>query len=489
MSMLSQQTDWRSAVGEISAEAKYQLRGRPGSQWSFGLAVVSGHMGASLHEITQALDAQLGTGGALLGVVSEGCHSMQSDGLRGHSGVNSPGLMLTAVSLPPGSEKAKPFYIGKPEMLQISQICLRLQSRNTVRGAEEPYTPRAWREFLGVHGNQPRGLLLFVDPLASKYTVSSVLAGLDLAFPKATKFGGVCADLPPSSACLAAAAGSPAVAAKQIGNHGVAGLLLPPCLSLHSIVSAGTTRVGPELRVTLADGQVVSKLNDKPAAEVLADVSKDAGPLERLLLDRSGFLLGLEAPQQPVDPNKSKEYDDLWGSSERLPSYDNLQKRAISSDWLVRSLESMPNDSVVVRREDLKRVPPRVGPSWLRAQLHVRDATKAQEELQLMMQRYLGVRMMMSKAPAPIGAIVCTCASWAAEAEATREKGHTEVGYDELREVWGQQLPITGLSTNGEIAPPGVSVGGVNKRWTTRQGHTSSCCIMVYDPDVHDPDA
>ena len=48
-----------------------------------------------------------------------------------------------------------------------------------------------------------------------------------------------------------------------------------------------------------------------PAVEMLQAVCRLATPLQQLLIERSGFLLGLEAPK-PLDPEKSKVYDEAW---------------------------------------------------------------------------------------------------------------------------------------------------------------------------------
>jgi len=479
--ILSNQKNWRAAIGEITAEAKYLLRSRPSSNWDFGVAFVTGHEGTSVVDVARALNQELGTQGALLGVATDGSGGLCTNRERGEAlAGKADGVMLTAVQLPKqgddvaGLSRARPFFIGKKELLEISQLVCRIQGQTRVRGANDPPTPRAWRRYLGVEDDMPKGILLFVDPLATKYTVQSILASLDLAFPEAVKFGGVAADLLPSAARLAHFRDGRFSASDE---PGIAGLLLPSSCSLHSVVTPGSVPVGSELRVTLADGQVVQEINDITAVKALHEVGKEAGPLERLLIERSGFLLGLEAPGG-LDPTKSKEYDDLWGSSARMPSYSTLAKQASQSDWLVRSIDPLPNGTIVVQREDLKRVPPRVGPSWLRCQLHVADKRRAQKELHLMIQRYLGARLMLPRATPPIGAFVCACSSWSSD----DEKVESEAGMAALREVFGEKLPIARAVTHGEVAPTGVALGGVTERRTARLGHTCSVGFLSYEP-------
>lgn len=477
--MLSKQRNWRAAVAELAAEAKYQLRSRPGSTWDFGIAWVQGYEGTSLGDIARALNEELNMQGSLVGVAVDGCSGPLSSADRGECLVGeADGMMLTAVQVPEPAdgrpkEKVQPFFLSKKELLDISQLVCRVQSQTRVRGAEEPATPRAWRRYLGAEGPQPKGMLLFMDPLASKYTVQTVLASLDLAFPHTVKFGGVCADVPPFQSRLATFKDGEMVGHTETG---IAGIILPSCLSMHALVSPGSVRVGPELRVTLAKGQVVQEINEMTATQALAEVTHEAGPLERMLVERSGFLMGFEAPEQ-LDPAREKVYDDAWGSSERLPSYAQLQKQANGNDWLVRSIDPLPNGTIVVQREDLKRVPPRVGPSWVRCQLHVSDGRWARGELRLMVQRYLGARMMLNRLSPPIGAFVCACSTWGAGSQED-----SEVGYTELVEAFGDRLPVARIVTHGEVAPPGVALGGTDQRRTARLGHTCSVGLLSYEP-------
>eukprot|EP00931_Biecheleriopsis_adriatica_P065398 TRINITY_DN39926_c0_g1_i1.p1 TRINITY_DN39926_c0_g1~~TRINITY_DN39926_c0_g1_i1.p1 ORF type:complete len:592 (+),score=113.78 TRINITY_DN39926_c0_g1_i1:266-1777(+) len=495
-SVFSTERDWRTAVAELDSLAASLLRSRSKKSWDFAVLQVSGHDDASVSDITLALDDRLGTEGALLGAAVCGSSGPCMDGARSrHAGPESgPRLQLLAVQIPEASKKqrAKPFFVGEKELREISGLVCRLQGQTRVQGAQEQALPRAWRQYLGVQSDEvhPRGVILFVDPLASKYVVRTALGALDLSFPSAAKCGGVCNDLPPGRTRLTVAS---LERQRQHGEGpievqaGVAGLLLPPELSLHCVVSPGSMRVGPELRVTSADGQVIKMLqtdDDKEAhsaAEILAAVSRDASPLQKLLIEKSGFLLGLEAPKQ-LDPDKSKVYDDIWGSSKRAPSYASLKKMTSNSDWLVRSLEALPSGSVVIRRDNLKRVPPRVGPAWLRCQLHVLDDSYGRQELDLMLQRYLGSRMTLpSPAGRPLAALMFTCSVWAANARAAMEE---EVGLKEVAQLFGDDLPVVSMDVCGEVVPPGVTIGGMDQKRTTVQGHTATCCFLSYDQDA-----
>ncbi|CAK9075197.1 FIST domain-containing protein, partial [Durusdinium trenchii] len=190
---------------------------------------------------------------------------------------------------------------------------------------------------------------------------------------------------------------------------------------------------------------------------------------------------GLEAPK-PLDPDKSKVYDDVWGSSERAPSYTALRRQAANCDWVVRSLETLPGGSVVIRRDDLKRVPPRVGPAWLRCQLHVFDEHQGKKELQLMLQRYMGARMTLpcTGLKRPFGVLVFACRSWCARY--FEESPGEEVGLAEVSAAFDPPVPSVTVNVCGEVAQPGIALGGVDTKRTTVQGHTATCCFLSYEP-------
>ncbi|CAE7562277.1 unnamed protein product [Symbiodinium natans] len=498
--VLSTHEDWRAAVAELTAEASYQLRSRPRKCWDFGIIYVSGHNDVSVTDITMTLDRNLGTSGACVGAAVNGCGGPGTDHHRRAAGRKAPVIQLIAVQQPLRKEYssgsvsssselpgAKPFFVGPKELQEISGLVCQIQGRTRVIGAQEPPMPRAWREYLGVERDEarPRGILLFIDPLASKYVVGSVLSALDLALPNAVKCGAVCADLLPSRRRVAVAGYEMrrGISSADDIPAGVAGLLLPPDVSIHSMVCSGSSRVGPELRVTSADGQVIKMMqsdNDReahPAKEMLEAVCRQASPVQQLLIEKGGYLLGLEAPQ-PLDPDKSKVYDDVWGSSERAPSYSSLRRQAASCDWLVRSLEPLPGGSVVIRRENLKRIPPRVGPAWVRCQVHVFDERQGRQELQLMLQRYMGARMTLpTPAGKPFGAMIFTCSSWFAQAE-------EEVGVAEVSAAFDPPPTVVSVNVCGEVAHPGIALGGVDQKRTTIQGHTATCCFLSYEPST-----
>jgi small ligand-binding sensory domain FIST len=461
--------------------------------------MVNGHEG-SVVEIVEALDEKLGAGGAVLAAQVDGCSGMRADNTRASAPGGSPSLELIAVQTPPAAvdgppsevndalTQAQPFFIGKQQLLEISSIILRLQARTRVKGASLPSTPRAWHNYLGAEEGSVKGIILFVDPLATKYTVSQVLSGLDLAFPHAVKFGGTASDIEPGKVHVAVGRpdwwkGRGKTHASSPKEAGVVGLLLPSSVALHTIVASSAMAVGPELQVTKAEKQVIKEINEVPSAEALTQVLKEASPTAQRDIYRDGFLLGFEAPEQSkgfLDASRSKVYDDTWGTSDRAPSYAKLAKLATSSDWLLRSHEDLPDGTILVRRDDLKQVPPRVGPRWLRMQLHISDRAYAKKEMRRMLQCYAGARMMMAKASPPFGALACVCKSVASKASA---EGEEEVSYaDTVASLFGDQLPIASATVCGEIAPQGVTLGGINERRTARHGHTASCCFFSYEP-------
>eukprot|EP00929_Paragymnodinium_shiwhaense_P029385 TRINITY_DN16846_c0_g1_i1.p1 TRINITY_DN16846_c0_g1~~TRINITY_DN16846_c0_g1_i1.p1 ORF type:complete len:612 (+),score=125.92 TRINITY_DN16846_c0_g1_i1:71-1906(+) len=490
-SILSTRSSWRNAVHEIVQEAKCTTARRSHKQWDFGVAFVHGHDDVSVAQIANKLDTGLGTEGSLLVVAVDGCSGDLVNQSRGSAHKCSPGISLCGVQLPQASgppapplcsmhqgnadlTEATPFFIGKQELMEISSLVMQYQATAAHGHSGASNNVRAWRRYLGVPEHADiGGILLFQDPLASNYVKKQVAAGLDLAFPDAVKAGGVASDLIPSRfrMALATSAQTRRQFAAQPEDAGIAGIILPSKMSLHTVVTPGAVRVGPEMRISEADQHVISKINEEPAREFLTAATAELSDIEQMLVDRSGLLIGLETPA---------EIKEVSGGDEKPTTRSELTKMALPKDWVVRSYEDMlSGDSIILRRENLKRVPPRVGPQYLRMQLHVQDCTWAQQEEKTNFQRYMGARMFSSQDNGtPFGALALTCTHWAKRAAAI---GEAEVGLRAIKEVLGE-LPVAGASVSGELAPAGISMGGVDNTRTAQHGYSSAACIFSYEP-------
>ena len=42
-------------------------------------------------------------------------------------------------------------------------------------------------------------------------------------------------------------------------------------------------------------------------------------------------------------------------------------------------------------------------------------------------------------------------------------------------------MPIVTVNVCGEVAQPGIALGGIDQKRTTVQGHTATCCFLSYE--------
>eukprot|EP00929_Paragymnodinium_shiwhaense_P014512 TRINITY_DN122423_c0_g1_i1.p1 TRINITY_DN122423_c0_g1~~TRINITY_DN122423_c0_g1_i1.p1 ORF type:complete len:603 (+),score=119.53 TRINITY_DN122423_c0_g1_i1:119-1927(+) len=490
-SILSTRSAWRSAVHEIVQEAKYLTARRSHKQWDFAVAFVHGHDEVSVAEIANKLDTGIGTNGALLAVAVDGCSGDLKNQSRGSASNGGCGISLCGIQLPtkmkprgsismhhgkPELTEAVPFFLGKKELMEISSLVMQYQSESDLRSFGASVNARAWRKYLGVPETaEINGVMLFQDPLSSNYVKKQVVAGLDLAFPYAVKCGGVASDLIPSRLrmALAGSRGNRRQFAAAPEDAGVAGMILPSKMSLHTIVTPGAMAIGPELQISEADKHVISKINNEPARDLLATMTRQMNDVAQMLIDRSGLLIGLEAPAQINFDNLSR----MNSASSKDSAAE--AKMPMLQDWVLRSFEEMlSGDSIILRRENLKRIPARVGPQTLRMKLHVQDCTWAQAEETLNFQRYQGTRMMMSQESVPFGGMALTCRRWAQRAQAI---GEEEVGCRAIKQALGD-LPVAGARVCGEVAPAGITTGGTKQCRTAQHGYSSASCVFSYEP-------
>jgi small ligand-binding sensory domain FIST len=477
VSVTSNLSSWRAAVGEIVQELQSIARDTPDRKWDFGIVFIQGYNEDEnvVLEVTKILDSRLDTDGCLLGIDTES--AVGSLLPRGSDTQDLDGdlscITVSAMRLPRDEDGglgadvlgARPFAIGKEELAQISMRTLKLQDSlgsdyYDQSGVNNP-TPLAWRQHLGVDHHEPQGILLFADPGSSDYTVKQVLSSLDLTFPTATKVGGVCSPMRECRMVVAPAAGE-----QPAGAEGkVAGLVLPSNVALHALVSRAGFDIGPKLQVTKAEGHMVTEINNESPQKAIAAACKSLGPLDEVLMNRNGLLMGIETKKEEVTMNSMDT---------TAPS---IQRDSTKSQYLVRSFQFMPDGDLYVRSHDFKRVPPNVGEPRKNVQLHVRDEYRAHEDCKLMLRRYSVARLCFQECEAPVctGAVVFHCA-----ASDTSVDGFSA----ELRSLFGRKdMPVSRANLRGEIGPPmGIAMGGIDSRHTDRHGHTVTGCLFCYNP-------
>lgn len=187
------------------------------------------------------------------------------------------------------------------------------------------------------------------------------------------------------------------------------------------VVSQGCRAIGPPLRVTSADGNIIAELDGRPAMERVAEVLEELPESDRERLGL-GIFVGL-----PVRP----------GASGR-------------GDYVIRAV--LGGDP----RRGLMAVGDRVA-SGQSVRLHVRDAATAREDLEML----LSPQAFDSKAEA---ALLFAC-----NGRGRGLYGAPDGDIGPLQAALGG-VPVAGMSCAGEIGPVGERC--------TMHGHTASIAIL-----------
>ena len=253
-----------------------------------------------------------------------------------------------------------------------------------------------WRELLQLEPEHEPSFVLLSDPFSGG--ADKLLRSLDAAYPEAVKVGGLVSG--------GRAEGEHALLlGGQVARGGHLGLALYGDLELRPVVAQGCRPVGPALRVSRCEGEVLHELDGRPAGEVLGEVFTAMEPRERQLFAASA-LVGLGI-----------------GEEER-------------EDYLVRHIVGAdPERSVLALA-----APVREG-QMLR--FHLRDRHASAADLRAQLQR--------QARPGSQAALVFSCLG-----RGQRFYGEADHDTRMLREVLGlPDLPVGGFFANGEIGPVG----------------------------------
>jgi small ligand-binding sensory domain FIST len=263
---------------------------------------------------------------------------------------------------------------------------------------------------------QARGaelVLMLADPFS--LDVESVLASFDRHAPGVRVVGG-----------LASAASRPGGNAlllnDWIGDQGGVGLALSGSLRADVIVSQGCRAVGPPLEVTAGEQNLVMELDGRPALERVEEVlrSLDEADRERI---QNGLYIG-----RPVTP-----------------------EAAGRGDYVIRNLLGADRERGVLAIGD-RAVPHE------RLRLHVRDASTAREDLDMLLSPQAFDR-------APGAALLFAC-----NGRGLGLYGEPDGDIAALQGALGGAVPVAGMFCAGELGP----VGSRN----LLHGHTASIAIL-----------
>ena len=277
--------------------------------------------------------------------------------------------------------------------------------------------PDRWHEALGVGPEPTPQFLLLADPTgASPLDPRPLLMGLDFAWPRSAKIGGLASVLQENRLILDG----------RVVTGGCVGVALQGGLEVDTIVAQGCRAIGPPMTVTGCSGYFLEALDGRPAVERLVEIYHEAGAADQERMQTS-LHIGVAAT--------------------------GLKQELGAGDFLIRNVLQLDHEKGVIAVGDRLR-------SGQTVQFHVRDAEAATQDLDQILARYRG----RQPEAAPCGGLLFTCTG----------RGHRffgQPGHDSARleESLGP-VPLGGFFCGGEIGPVGDT--------TYLHGYTSSFALF-----------
>jgi small ligand-binding sensory domain FIST len=261
--------------------------------------------------------------------------------------------------------------------------------------------------------------IVLADPYSIR--IENLLMGMDYAYPKAAKVGG-----------LASGATQPGENALYLNSvcyrSGAVGVALSGNVALDVLVAQGCRPIGKTMRVTKCDRNILIELDGKPPLNILRDLFMTLGARDQNLLQHALFL-GLV-----MDPLKS---------------------HFTHGDFLIRNIVGLDTEKGLLAVGALLREGQTV-------QFHLRDAQTSADDLEHIVSAYAA----RSGRGNPSGALLFSCLG-----RGEFLYGHSSHDTRLFQQKLGQ-VPVSGFFCNGEIGP----VGGT----TYLHGYTS--CFALFRP-------
>ncbi len=287
--------------------------------------------------------------------------------------------------------------------------------------------PRAWHEALGVSPEPTPHFVLLADPFS--FPADTLLAGLDFAYPKSAKIGGIAsgASRPGGNALFVSAPGGAGGAASTaVRRTGVVGVALSGNISVDTVVAQGCRPIGKPMRITSCDGNILLELEGQQPLQMIRNLILSLTPEDQRLAGHSLFL-GVV-------------------TNELIPSPQ-------AGDFLIRNLVGIdPERGSLAVGDEIR--------NGQVVQFHLRDARTAAEDLGIVLDRFAE----RGGASSARGALLFSCLG-----RGVYLYGRADHDTDAFRDRVGD-IPLGGFFCNGEIGP----VGGA----TYLHGFTSSFGIF-----------
>jgi small ligand-binding sensory domain FIST len=280
-------------------------------------------------------------------------------------------------------------------------------------------SPRQWHQLAGIPPTDNPQFIILADPFSIR--IENLLMGLDYAYPKAVKVGG-----------LASGAKQPGENALILNSvcyrSGGVGVALTGNIALDSLVAQGCRPIGKPMRVTACDRNILVELDGQRPLDVLRHLYTTLDARDQSLLQNALFL-GLV-----MDPLKS---------------------HFTQGDFLIRNIVGLDTEKGILAVGALLRKGQLV-------QFHLRDVQTSVDDLDQILSGYAG----RSAHDQVSGALLFSCLGRGAHLYG-KSSHDTQAFQQKLGAI-----PVTGFFCNGEIGP----VGGT----TYLHGYTS--CFALFRP-------
>ncbi|BAW96164.1 hypothetical protein NIES970_10870 [[Synechococcus] sp. NIES-970] len=387
---LSTQASLEGAIDEAIAQIQSHFSGTADLVIVFISAAFASEYARVLPLLTEKLPCKvlIGCGGlSIIGTDAQG---------KTQECEEQPALSLTVAHLP--DVAVIPFHVTDKDLPDLDSA------------------PDQWQGVFGAPAGAEPSFVLLSDPFSSNIT--DLLAGLDFAYPKAPKVGGLT-----SSGGRVPSGLFYYVAEQDTGpmllRSGTVGVALTGNIQMETIVAQGCRPIGEVYQITQCDRNIITELS-------VADGDRlhQGSPL-RLLQD---LLAELDAEDQAL------AQDSLFIGI----AMDEFKQKLIHGDFLVRNLLGVDPRAGAMAVGDRIRAGQRI-------QFHLRDAETSAEDLSVLLQQF---REQSALQP-PFGALMFSCLG--------RGKGlYGEPNFDST--LFGSVFPesnVGGFFCNGEIGPVG----------------------------------
>ncbi len=382
-SAVSEQPVLDDAIAECAVAIKASVEDEP---LDLAITFISPHYEDSYERVTELMAEKLGakhvfgcSGGGVIG--------------NGFEIEQRAGVSITAAILP--NVDIQPFHL-QPDSLPDMDA-----------------GPDKWETVIGVTADRDPHFVMLADPYS--FPVQDLLVGMDYAFPKAAKIGGLASG-------ASRQGGNALFLDEQVLRSGAIGLALDGNIIVDTVVAQGCRPIGQPMRISKSDRNMLVELEGRPPMEVLRSMVEGLPEKDRELMGHSLFL-GVVM--------------------------DELIENPVQGDFLIRNVMGMDsNTGSLAIGETLKE--------GQLVQFHLRDAETSTDDLLAVLTRYADENR-ENEIP---GALLFSCLG-RGQYLYGKPNHDTDIFRDKLGAV-----PLGGFFCNGEIGP----VSGT----TFLHGYTSS---------------